>query len=124
MPSDNASRQPGRIRTAIAVLMGAPVVPAQIRAEWAAVQLELEAICDKIAAAANRLNTRHKRDLDRALEELEEYKAREADPMENFGGAGSISPARRALSRRALAMRGRLPQGMNGGEYVAGAETE
>lgn len=87
-------------------------------------QLELEAICDKIAAAANRLNTRHKRDLDRALEELEEYRAREADPMENFGGAGSISPARRALSRRALAMRGRLPHGMNGAENVARAETE
>lgn len=104
--------------------MGHPVVPEQIRAEWAAWQLELEAICDKIGAAANRLQTRHKRDLDKALAELEEYKAREANPLSaSPAAAGSYSPVKRALNRRVLASRGvNIPNG--GSPHVDGAETE
>lgn len=107
--SERILRRPGRIRTLFAVLAGAPVVPEQIRAEWAAWQLELEAICDKIGAAAARLQTRNKRELDRALAELAELKAeRESDPAGIFGGdagaGGGYSPMKRALNRRRLGL--------------------
>lgn len=116
--AERRPRRPGRIRAALLALTGAPVVPDQLRAEWAAWALELEAMCDKITAAANRLNTRHKRELDRALEKLDEYKRREqaGDPLMQADGPSSYSPMKRMLNRRLLAARGvSIPT--NGGGY-------
>lgn len=104
-------------------------MPDAIRAEWVAWQLELESLCDKISAAASRLQSRHKRELDRVLEELEERKAREADAYQ--GVMGQVGPGysahKRALNRQVLAMRGQtIPNFMpaNGGADEPSAETE
>lgn len=123
-------RRPGRLRAALLALSGAPVVPDQIRAEWAAWQLELEAVCDKISAAAARMVTRDKRDLKKALKRLAELeddcgcKEKEAAQPVGYGG---YNPRKAELNRRVLAARGVKLPGMtpvqeNGHE--PGAETE
>lgn len=123
-------RRPGRLRAALLALSGAPVVPDQIRAEWAAWQLELEAVCDKISAAAARMVTRDKRDLKKALKRLAELEddcgCKEEAPAQAPVYAG-YNPEKVALNRKALAMRGVRIPGMpipqeNGHE--SGAETE
>lgn len=127
--SQGPPRRPSRVRAAFQALLGAPVVPVQIRAEWTAVQLELEAVCDKIAAATNRQITRDKRELKRALDRLEELEGdcgcnKASDPLLMPGG---YSDAKRLLNRRVLASRGRDVASMfsNGGDsHVDGAEGE
>lgn len=123
-------RRPGRLRAALLALSGAPVVPDQIRAEWAAWQLELEAVCDKISAAAARMVTRDKRDLKKALKRLAQLEddcgCKEEQPAQApaFGG---YNPAKAALNRRVLAARGIKIPGMTPGQengHESGAETE
>ena len=128
-PAEATLRPPGRFRAAWQALCGAPVVPVQIRAQWATAQLELEAILDKITAATARQITRDKRELEKAHARLQELegdcgcgeKAAAAAP-----GGSRLSAHKRELSRRVLADRGididRIRSRRNGGGNVATTE--
>lgn len=122
MANTPETRAPGRFRAAWLALMGHPIVPTQIRAEWAAWQLELEAICDKIGAAASRNQTRHKRELDRALAELDEVKAEQATPSAPPELGFGWNPQKRALNRQLLEARGKHLPTRNGVSHEHGVE--
>lgn len=131
-----APRRPSRLRNAWAGLVGRPVTPDAIRAEWCAWQYELEALCDKLGAAANRLFTRDKRELDKALKslaalELERDCGCGGEASEVEAGTPSRWAAKAALGRRYAAARGRpLPPlpifepAENGAADVDGAEAK
>lgn len=117
-------RAPGRWRAAWQALMGRPVVPTQIQAQWAAAQLELEAVLDKITAATARQITRDKRELEKAQKRLRELEGdcgcgdgEKAEPAarQRLGGS-RYSPHKRELSRRVLAGRG-IDLSRNGGDH-------
>ncbi|MEN8176309.1 MAG: hypothetical protein ABFS23_11130 [Pseudomonadota bacterium] len=135
MTPDNTPKSPhkraGRFRSALRALRGDTVLPDQIRAEWTAWQFELEALCDKLSAAAARLYQRDKRALDAAVKRVAELEA-EADcgcadtaaPELSATGSG-WSAEKRALNRSLLARRRALavPQLENGRSDVDVAES-
>lgn len=112
-PSDTLERaaegklkRPGRLRAAWLALLGAPVVPDQIRAEWAGWAWELQGLCDNITAAAARMNTRAVRGLKKAEERIEELEAECGCHDEEPVTAHGFSDRKRAIRRRLLAERG------------------
>jgi len=113
-------KRTSRLRSALYALRGEPVVPESIRAEWVAWQFEFEAVLDKLSAAAARLYTRDKAALKAALQklaEMDEQKA--ADPIAEITAhyGGGWNPAKRALNRQVLAMKGiRIPDTITGGK--------
>ena len=126
-------RRPSRLRQAVAALRGQPVTPEAIRAEWVAWQIELIALCDKIAAAANRQFTRDTRDLDRALKRVAELELeqdsgyKDESDLALASGTSERWALKAALGRRAAALQGRtLPPipSMNGDADEHGAEAE
>jgi len=88
-------------------------VPESIRAEWVAWQFEFEAVLDKLSAAAGRLYTRDKAALKAALKRIDELEAdKPVDPIAEATAhyGGGWNPAKRALNRQVLAMKGvRIP---------------
>ncbi len=110
--SPERPKKPSRVLSAWHALRGEPVVPVSIRAEWVEVQWQLEAILDKLSAAAARLYTRDKAELKKALKRLEELESTapadgDAQRPEGLRGSGSWDPYKVELSRRAMALRGR-----------------
>lgn len=96
----------GRLRAALLALRGEPIVAGAIRAEWTAWQWELEALCDKLGAAANRLHSRDKRQLQLAVKKIAELEAERAEPAapDQLGPpASTYSPEKRRLNRERLA---------------------
>lgn len=117
-------RRPSRLRGALLSLRGRPTVPDQIRAEWAGFLWEAEAVFDKIAAAANRLATRDKRDLDRALKRVQELELEhpcECDDQTGpapIGGGYGWDPRKMVLNRKLLEAEGYAFPQVNGGSDV------
>lgn len=124
-------RRPSRLRMAVDALRGRPVTPDAIRAEWTAWQYELEALCDKLSAAANRMFTRDKRELDKALKSLAAMELERDCGCDDEAGATDVGTPSRwatkaALGRRYAASRGKplpdLPifEQENGAAHVDG----
>lgn len=108
--------------------MGHPVVPDQLRAEWAAWAMELENLCDKLTTAAARMLQRDRRELEKVTAERDQLlrEKESGDPLHGFSGDlnSSYSPLKRQLNRRILAARGvNIPQA-NGVSHEHGAEGE
>jgi hypothetical protein len=102
-------------------LTGHPVVPDQLRAEWASWAWELENLTDKLTVAAARMLQRDRRELEKVTAERDQLRA-EADGLSVAGGradAGGYSPLKRALNRRRLG----LPT-PNGAAHVGSAESK
>ena len=103
-------RRPSRLASAWMALRGDPVIPVAIRAEWAAWQFELEALCDKVSNAAARLYQRDKRVLDAALARINELEGRVTAPTPTDGVAcdspSTWNPEKIALYRKARALTG------------------
>ena len=114
MTLDNSSetpvRRPSRLASAWMALRGDPVIPVAIRAEWAAWQFELEALCDKVSNAAARLYQRDKRVLDAALARISELEGgvqQDATAEAAPSGSGSTwNPEKIALYQKARALTG------------------
>lgn len=126
--SETPLRRPGRLRAAWLALTGAPVVPDQLRAEWAAWAMELENLCDKLTTAAARMLQRDRRELEKVTAERDQLlrEKESGDPVFGFvGGDGQSSyhPAKRALNRKILAARGvSIPHNGATNEHVTEGE--
>lgn len=125
--SEPRLRRPGRVRAAWLALTGHPVVPDQLRAEWASWAMELENLCDKLTVAAARMLQRDRRELEKVTAERDQLLAEKESDVTGLsfsGDGGGYSPLKRALNRRLLAGRGvSIPQA-NGVSNVDGAESE
>ena len=102
MPSKDRSSQreslelrPGRFRAAWRALMGQPVVPAQIRAEWAEMQLVFHDMLTQLSASLARQAKAEKKRLER-LREL----SREASEGQHLPQTPRSSAERKAQLRR------------------------
>ena len=112
--AEKRPQAPGRLRQTWHALMGRPVVPQAIRAEWAVWQIELENLCDKVTAAAARAYERDRTELRKAKKKIEELEARAAAGDVQGDGwdtdSGSWHPHKRAMNRLVLERRGvKLP---------------
>ena len=125
MTPDNSSetpvRRPSRLASAWMALRGDPVIPVAIRAEWAAWQFELEALCDKLSAAAARLYQRDKRVLDAAMKRISELESgtetAKAGPtgseIDSSSAGSTWNPEKIALYRQARALTGTTVPNVN-----------
>lgn len=109
-------------------LTGAPVVPDQLRAEWASWAIELEDLADKVAKGAAKMLMRDRRELEAVTAERDELRgqldARDAFGVPAVGAGGGYSPLKRELNRRLLAARGVNIPHSNGVSHVDGSEGE
>jgi len=114
-------KSPGRVVSAWRVLRGQEIVPHAIRAEWVAWQIEFTNLLDKVSQAAARAYERDKvklRAAEKRIVELEsEAPAESATATPQGWSAGSWNPAKTALNRQALALRGlAMPNFLSNGE--------
>lgn len=102
-------RRPGRLRAAWMALLGHPVVPDQIRAEWASAQLVFHDLLTQLSASLARQARAEKKRIERLRERAQE--ASEGQPQHRR--PPSLASRKAELRRFAFHGEGR-PSWLNG----------